>query len=156
MVDIYELMIIETRESFLQLENAVASLNSNAFGMMTANSLLFSVFMYIEPHPSNIIRLLPHSLVFMSFVLLLICVWPRVFLRQSAKDLVSEFGTMNPNEAQAKISANYIELERKSKEKYDIKFKFYYSGLILTALAILAELLLIGYSTLGSLGCRLS
>lgn len=149
MDNIYEVMISETRESFHQLENAVVSLNSNAFGMMTADTLLFTVFAYITPQPSNLLFLLPHVLVFLSFVLLLRCVWPRFFLRQSAKDIVEEFGTMNCCEAQSKISANYIELERKSVEAYDSKFKSYYRAFQLTACAILAEILITGYFIFG-------
>ena len=47
MSDIYDVMAEEARQSYFHLENMIMSLDSKAFGVITADALLFSVFTYV-------------------------------------------------------------------------------------------------------------
>jgi len=48
MSDIYDVMAEEARQSFFFLKNVTASLDVKAFGFITVDALLFTVFTYIN------------------------------------------------------------------------------------------------------------
>jgi hypothetical protein len=70
--DIYNLMADQARQSFFQLENITAALDSKVFGMVTADALLFSVFAYISQPLSDALFYIPMALIVLSFISLLV------------------------------------------------------------------------------------
>lgn len=145
MSDIYDLMAEEARESFFQFENITASLDSKAFGVITADALLFSVFTYIHSVFSNTVFYVASTLIIISFILLLVSVWPRKFHRQFSSDTIKNYGTLDRKEALAHLAANYADLEGDQYKIYKNKLKWFLSGLILMVAAMVSEMAAFAY-----------
>lgn len=148
MGDIYDLMAEESRQSFFQLENVTAALDSKAFGVMTADAFLFSVFSFISPF-SNWLFYIPVALIIISCFLLIACVWPRRFNRQFSEDTINNYGTMDSKKALAHIAANYADLERSQYTVYKNKIAWFLPGLILMVVAMACEMVFFAYITFG-------
>ena len=147
MGDIYNLMAEEARQSFFQLENITAALDSKAFGVVTADALLFSVFVYISTPASIALFYVPIVLVVLSFISLLVSAWPRHFHRQFSDDTIKNYGTWEPNRALAQIAANYAELELNQYKIYKNKLNWFFTGLVLMVLAMACEVAIFAYVT---------
>jgi len=147
MSDIYDLMAEEARQSYFQLENVTSALDSKAFGVVTADALLFSVFAFINSPLSNVLFYIPIVLIIISFISLLIGVWPRHFQRQFCDDTIRNYGTWDSKKALAQIAANYADLESRQFRVYKKKFRWVYAGLILMVMAMFCEIVIFAYIT---------
>jgi hypothetical protein len=148
MSDIYDLMAEEARQSFHQLENVTAALDSKAFGAVTADALLFSVFIYISSPFSNGLFYISIVLIIISFISLLASVWPRRFHRQFSDDTIKNYGTWDSKTALAQIAANYADLEREQYKVYKNKFNCFLAGMVLMVLAMISEIAIFAFVTL--------
>lgn len=149
MVDIYELMADQSRQSFFQLENTIASLDSKSFGVMTADALLFSAFTFVLGHPccSSKLFYISPSLIIISFALLLASTWPRRYRIQTAECVINKYGSWETKLVLAQLAANYADLERRSLEIYKNKFNWFYAGLVLMAISMAVEMIVYTYIT---------
>ena len=146
MSDIYDLMAEEARQSFFQFENVTFALDSKAFGVVTADALLFSVFSFISPF-SNWLFYIPVALLIISCFLLIGCVYPRHFHRQFSEDTINNYGTMDSKMALSHIAANYAHLERSQYKIYKNKLNWFLTGLILMVAAMVCEMIIFAYVT---------
>jgi len=146
MSDIYDVMAEETRQSYFQLESLTTSLDSKVFGVITADALLFSVFTYIinESFSNKLFYIAP-ALISVSFILLLVSVWPRRHLMHNSKDVIKKYGKLDPREALSQLAANYADLEKELSKTYDKKYRWFFAGLVLTILSMAIELMVFGY-----------
>lgn len=148
MSDIYDLMADEARQSFFQLENVTAALDSKAFGAMTADAFLFTIFVYISSPISSWLYYIPMTFIIISFVSLLASVWPRRFYRQFSDDTIKNYGRLDPKQALAQIAANYADLESRQYEAYKNKSKWFLIGLISMVLAMVSETAILAFISL--------
>jgi hypothetical protein len=140
-------MAEEARQSFFQLKNMTAMLDSKALGVVTADAFVFSVFASISSPLSNKLFYVPLVLIIISFFSLLASVWPRHSLRQFSEDTIKNYGTLDSKTALAKIAANYADLELKQYKIYKNKFNWFLAGLILMVLAMASEMVIFAYIT---------
>ncbi|MGB4680685.1 MAG: hypothetical protein WBI23_10905 [Methanothrix sp.] len=140
-------MADQARQSFFQLENITAALDSKVFGMVTADALLFSVFAYISQPLSDALFYIPMALIVLSFISLLVSAWPRHFHRQFADDIIKNYGTWEPNKALAQIAANYADLELNQYKIYNNKLIWFMAGLVLMIIAMISEMIVFSYVT---------
>ena len=139
MGDIYEAMAEEARQSYFHLENMITSLDSKAFGVITADTLLFSVFTYNICEPNANLYISP-VLIIVSFVLLLGSIWPRAYHIQTSDEVIKKYGTMESKSALSQLAANYADLELRLSEIYNNKFRWFLVGLIVLAISMVIEL----------------
>jgi hypothetical protein len=139
MGDIYDLMVNEARQSFYQLENVTAALDSKAFGIVAFDTILLSVFAYIiSLHSSRLFYIAPIFLI-VSLLCVLICVKPRKCDRQCSDLILKTYGKLSYEQAATNIAANYAGLEEDLYKIYEGKFKYLNFGLILLFIALLIE-----------------
>jgi|WetSurMetagenome_2_1015567.scaffolds.fasta_scaffold26923_3 hypothetical protein len=145
MSEIYEVMAEESRQSYFHLENMIMSLDSKAFGVITADALLFSVFTYVIDKSNTLFYIAP-ALIIVSFVLLLASVWRRAYQIQTGDEVIKKYGRLESKLALSQLAANYADLESKLSKIYNKKFGWFLAGLILMVISMAMELIVFGYA----------
>lgn len=138
MDDIYNLMLDETRQNFFQLENLMSNLDMKAFGIIAVNAIMFSWDKF-----QSFWFFIPLCFLIISSALLIICVWPRIWDRQSSEATIKEYGTLTPEKASSQLTVNYATWESYLTEIYEKKIKHLRNGLIVTTLAFILGVFII-------------
>lgn len=145
MDDIYSLMVDETRSNFFQLENLVSNLDAKAFGIIAINTILFTFFALVLDKFDNSLFWVPLSLIVVSLAILIICIWPRTWDRQSNSATVNKYGTWKFEKASSQLAINYTTWEKLLYKTYKKKIIHLRSGLILTTSAFVIGVIIFIY-----------
>jgi hypothetical protein len=148
MSSIDELMVEEARQSFFQVENITAFLDYKAYGIITVDAILFTIFTYFFSPLSHWYCVLGPILLLASLIFELKCIWIRDFDRYTSDSTIRTYGTLKIEDAAAHIAADYADLELDSLDIYREKIVDLKYGLKSTILAIVIEAITIGIHVL--------
>ena len=138
MGNIYDLMLEEARSNFFQFENLISNLDVKAFGVVAIDAILLSAFVSILSSWKPTVPAyyyVPSLFLVVSLVFMTFCIWPRTWKRQNGEKIISKYGTFNPEDAAGQLAVNYAQAEMKLAKTYDIKLRFFETGLVLTVIA---------------------
>ena len=139
-MDKHSMLVDETRQSFFQLENLTTSVDNKAYGVIAFNTILLSMFAYVFTfYSGRILFYIAPTLLLISLLLVLICIWPRAWFRPENRETIKLFKTLGFKEIARTLAANYTSYEMVLCKIYKKKFNYLYYGLKLTTIAIAIE-----------------
>ncbi len=146
-----ELMAEEARQSFFQLENITAYLDSKANGIIALNAFFFTIFTYFFSPISHWYCSVGPILLIASLIFGLKSVWIRDSERYISDSAIKNYGTLEVSKAAAQIAADYADLELDALDLYREKLIYLKIGLKLTIAAMIVEVVALVILVLGSL-----
>ena len=114
MVDIFELMVNETRQSFFQRENLLMSVDIKCFGLISINAVLFAIFVYIFTIDKSDFLCIPSILLVASLFASIASIWPREWDRQDCKATIEKYGELPSGQAATQLAINYATWDEKT------------------------------------------
>lgn len=146
-----ELMAEEARQSFFQLENITAYLDSKANGIIALNAIFFTIFTYFFSPILHWYCSVGPILLIVSLIFGLKSVWIRDSERYISDSAIKNYGTLEVGKAAARIAADYADLELDALDLYREKLIYLKIGLKLTIAAMIIEVVALVILVLGSL-----
>lgn len=146
-----ELMAEEARQSFFQLENITAYLDSKANGIIAFDAIFFTIFTYFFSPLSHWYCSFGPILLISSLIFGLKSVWIRDSSRYISDSAIKNYGTLDVDKAAAQIAADYADLELDALELYREKLIYLKISLKLTIVAMIVEVVALVILVLGSL-----
>ncbi len=144
MGDIHELMLNDARQSFFQLENLMSSLDTKAFGVVAIGAVLFSIYTYIL---NNLFKndnlYLPYSILALSLIVMVCCIFPRGWKRGSSLANIKESEDLGYEDAANTMAMNYAKWEDKLYKTYKKKLVLFEIGLGFMGVSVLLEIIII-------------
>ena len=138
MDDVHFLMLEETRESFFQFESLMSFLDMKAFGIAAIDAIFLSAFIDILSNwktASPSYYYTPSIFLVLSLVFVVFSVWLRTWDRQSGKNTICKYGTLESKDAAGQLAVNYASCEEQLRTIYDEKMRFFKIGLVMTGIA---------------------
>ena len=145
MSQIFDLMVNDARQSFFQLENLVSCLDSKAFGVVTLDSVLLSIFAYIIVLYKSHILYIPYSILILSVLFMSFCIRPRKWKRGRSLITIKKYGNLEFEAAANTMAMNYARWEDKLYIMYNKKLRFFKIGLDFLGLSVLLEIIILAY-----------
>jgi hypothetical protein len=140
MDEVHFLMLEETRESFFQFENLISFLDMKAFGVAAIDTIFLSAIVDLLSNWKSgvpVYYYTPSIFLILSLGFIVFCIWLRTWERQSGKNTICNYGTLEPKDAAGQLAVNYASCEEQLRTIYDEKMRFLKVALAMTGIAFI-------------------
>ena len=137
MSNTYSLMLDETRQNFLQLENLFSALDTKASILIAIDAIILTSIALIPKfnEQNNFIQFFVVSLPALSIAFAILCLYPRTWDRPCSEKIVSKYMDLDLDPTVVELAKTYAKWEADLRSLYKEKLFCFKNGLKLTILS---------------------